>query len=260
MKFDAILGIGKDRGLRKRAALVCVRSLLSGDARYCADPNGRGYVWGAPEIAQLLLDLESGAATDAPRCGDEAEQLYLGVIAAGAAKPGIPGEIVDGQQRLTAIMLFLAFARDRLSDGGARQRVMRLLERRRLFGAAEPRLVLAPADNPWFAAHILQPRATLRLPADAPDGGPKRLLSSARFMQRAFAGYSAEDIRRITNFLLDRAAFVVAEPAARTAAIIEFPAARTRALPQPAEETPKPLHGMIWVDDDQEDEVALFKG
>lgn len=250
------IGVKSDSGRRKRAELVSVRTLLSGDARYAADPNGRGYVWGPPEIAQFLLDLESGSTASDLRRRNDDEQLYLGVIAVDPVRRETRAQIVDGQQRLAAIMLFLAFARDRLTDGAARQNLMRLLEHKRLLRQPEPRLLLAPVDHPWFAAHILQPRATLRLPADAPDGGPKRLLASARFMQRAFAGYASDEIRAATDFLLHRAAFVVAEPAGRSAAVIEFPALRTRAAPQPVETAPAPRHGIIWVDDDREDGVA----
>lgn len=251
----------KNRGARKRANVVSIRMLLSGDLRFRADPLGRGYVWGAPEIAQFLLDVESGSRDDFDDDASEPEQLYLGVISASAPRPGQPLQIFDGQQRLAAIAIFLAFARDRIADGAARQRLVRLLERRPFMRSAEPRLQLAPADHPWFAAHILQPRATLRLPADAPDGGPKRMLASARFMQRAFAGYSAVDIRRITDFLLDHAAFVLAEAGNRSAAVIDFPSRRPRTLPEPAQTTspaaPGPRFGMMWDDDAREKEGGV---
>lgn len=249
------------RGAKKRANVVSVRSLLSGKSRFSADPVGRGYVWGAPEIAQFLLDVESGSREDDGDTRDDLpEQLYLGVISASAPRPGLPLQIFDGQQRLAAIAIFLAFARDRIADGAARQRLVRLLERRAFMRAPEPRLQLAPADHPWFAAHILQPRATLRLPADAPDGGPKRMLASARFMQRAFAGYSAVDIRRITDFLLDHAAFVLAEAGNRSAAVIDFPSRRLRPRfetePSSGEASaaspPAPAYGMMWDDDERD--------
>lgn len=208
--------------MKKRANVVSVRTLMSGEARFRCDPNGRGYVWGAPEIAQLLIDLEIGARDAQPDTTDSQERLYLGVVTTSARRKGRTAIIVDGQQRLAAIVMFLAFARDRSDDPGLIRRVDRALVRRAWFGPALPRLELGPGEQRWFAAHIVEPLSTIRLPTDAPEGGPSRLLASARFMFRAFAGYDPNDLARLCDFLLDHTAVVLAETGDGSAALIDF--------------------------------------
>lgn len=209
--------------MKKRANVVSVRTLLSGEARFRCDPDGRGYVWGAPEIAQLLIDLEVGARDAEPASRDDSEErLYLGVVTTAARRKGRIATLVDGQQRFVAIVMFLAFARDRTDDPGLIRRLDRALVRRAWFGSPLPRLELGPHEQRWFAAHILEPLSTIKLPADAPEGGPTRLLASARFMFRAFAGYAPDDLARLCHFLLDHTAVVLAETGDGSADLIDF--------------------------------------
>lgn len=221
--------------MQKRANLVSVGAIMSGPRRFRSDPEGRGYVWGAPEIAQLLIDLEVSARDPSPDPKDAPERLYLGVVTAASLRSGGVATVTDGQQRLAAIAMFLAFARDRAAEKSVRRRFDRLLFRRRFARSPEPRIQLKPGDHSWFANHILEPGSTLRLPAEAPPGGPHRLLASARFMQQAFAGYSPRDVRRYVDFLLDHAAVVLAEAGDGSAALLGLVSHRQRPQSDPSE-------------------------
>jgi hypothetical protein len=191
----------------KRANVVSVRSLFSGSTRLRCASAPRGFHWQPPQVAQLLVDLE----TTARDCLDEEdvpeERLYLGVITTSRPKSGV-ATLHDGRQRLTVLTMFLAFARDRLPNNGERNRLDRMLVRRSFGRPPEPRLRQSPEDHAWFAHFILPPGATKRLPATAPLGSPRELLLAARFMEHAFANYSLDELRSMVDFLLHHTAMV----------------------------------------------------
>jgi hypothetical protein len=154
-----------------------------------------------------LVDLETSAHDSIDEEDVPEERFYLGVITVCPLQQGI-STLLDGQQRLVTLSMFLAFARDRLPNNGERNRIDRMLMRRSFGRAPEPRLRLAPEDHAWFAHFILPPGATRRLPAGAPLGSPKELLLAARFMEHAFASYSVADLRNIIDFLMHHTAVV----------------------------------------------------
>ena len=191
----------------KRADVVSVGRLFSGTARFRCGPARPGFHWGPPQVAQLLVDLETSAHDSIDEEDVPEERFYLGVITVCPLQHGV-STLLDGQQRLVTLSMFLAFARDRLPNNRERNRIDRMLMRRSFGRAPEPRLRLAPEDHAWFAHFILPPGATRRLPAGAPLGSPKELLLAARFMEHAFASYSVADLRNIIDFLMHHTAVV----------------------------------------------------
>ena len=240
----------------KRADVVSLRGLLSGNARYRPAPGHRGFSWTPAEVAQLLVDLELSAKNDEDEDDEFApdERFYLGVISVQPAKNGLY-TLIDGAQRLATLALMLAFARDRIEDRSERQRIDRMLVRRSLARPPEPRIRLTPEDHAWYSHFILPPGATRRLPAQAPLGSPRELLIAARFMEQAFADYDQDDLWRLAGFVSYHCAVVrsIAEPgatwssltlnAASTAAAAtdEFPAP-PRFQSQYPPEPPRPNH------------------
>jgi uncharacterized protein DUF262 len=199
----------------KRADVVSMRGLFSGNARYLTIAGHRGFVWTPAEVAQLHVDLEVGARHDEDEDDEFApdERFYLGVIAIQPQGNGL-FTLVDGCQRLTTIAMMLAFARDRINDSSERQRIDKMLVRRAMGKPPEPRLRLTPEDHAWFSHFILPPGATRRLPPQAPLGSPRSLLLAARFMEQAFADYDQDDLWRLAGFASLHAAVVrsVVEP------------------------------------------------
>ncbi len=191
----------------KRTNVVSVRTLFSGNTRLRCAASPRGFHWQPPQVAQLLVDLETSARDSFDEEDVPEERLYLGVITTGRAKSGCAA-IHDGKQRLIVLAMFLAFARDRVQSNKERNRLDRMLVRRSFGRPPEPRLRLSAMDHAWFAHFILPPGATKRLPAAAPVGSPRELLLAARFMEHAFAGYSASELSNILDFLLHHTAFV----------------------------------------------------
>ncbi|MBK8837230.1 MAG: DUF262 domain-containing protein [Hyphomonadaceae bacterium] len=191
----------------KRADVVSVGRLFSGAARFRCGPARPGFHWGPPQVAQILVDLETSARDSTDEEDVPEERFYLGVITVSPQPRGVV-TLLDGQQRLVTLAMFLAFARDRLPNNNERNRIDRMLMRRSFGRPPEPRLRLAPEDHAWFAHFILPPGATRRLPATPPLGSPKELLLAARFMEHTFASYSVNDLRNIVDFLMHHTAVV----------------------------------------------------
>lgn len=191
----------------KRADVVSVGRLFSGATRFRCGPARPGFHWGPPQVAQILVDLETAARDSVDEEDVPEERFYLGVITICPLQRGV-ATLLDGQQRLAVLSMFLAFARDRLPNNGERNRIDRMLMRRSFGRAPEPRLRLAPEDHAWFAHFILPPGATRRLPHTAPLGSPRELLLAARFMEHAFANYSVAELRNIIDFLTHHTAVV----------------------------------------------------
>ena len=72
-------------------------------------PYQRGYEWGKKEFQDLWLDLQ--------RLGDTTNQHYLGNIILLEKNSSELFEIVDGQQRMVTISLFLMAIRDQTIVG-----------------------------------------------------------------------------------------------------------------------------------------------
>jgi hypothetical protein len=226
----------------KRADVVSVRNLFSGRARYRCGPARPGFVWGPPQVAQLIVDLENAARDSFDEEDVPEEALYFGVVTVSPPKSGVY-TVIDGQQRFIVLAMFLAFARDRAATNSERNRLDRMLVRRAIGRHPEPRFRLTPEDHAWFAHFILPPGATRRLPATAPLGSPRELLLAARFMEHCFSGYTPEDLRSIVDFLLHHTAMVrsLAQPQAPAEVAQAFQtaiASQAQPFVAPSEQTP----------------------
>lgn len=231
----------------KRADIVTVRSLFSGGARLRCGPARPGFHWEPPKIVQMVVDLENAARDSHDEEDVSPERFYLGVITVSPPKSGF-STLLDGQQRLIVLAMYIAFARDRLPPGRLRARLDRLLVRRGLGRAPEPSLRLAPEDHAWFSHFILPPGATTRLPQTTPLGSPRELLLCARFMEHAFSLYSPDVLVSIVDFLLHHTAVC------RSVAEQDQPAVAHMAQSAPSLSAPQPTRpafsGNTWNDND----------
>ncbi len=189
----------------KRADIVNVRGLLGGRARYRCGPARPGFYWKPQQVAQLVVDLENAAHDSHDEEDVAANRFYLGVITISPSKSG-HSIVLDGQQRLVVLAMFLAFARDRLPSNSERNAIDRLLVRRAFGRPPEARLRLSPEDHAWFSHFILPPGATSRLPQTSPLGSPRELMLCARFMEHTFAQYDSAELTSVVDFLLHHTA------------------------------------------------------
>ncbi len=210
---------GLARSGSRRAEVKSIRQVLTGSrifrsASTSPEHQGRTYLWNAPEIAQFLIELEENSG-ERPSNADE-ECFYLGVLSLSHDIQPNSYRILDGLQRLTAIAMFLAFARDRLPSRTERNRVEKLLYHSPWNGPRVPRLQLGQPEQDWFALFILDAGATLDLPAFADGDSERNLLASAKFMHRVFRNYSTGQIRNLVRCLSRRTAFVMSEAVSNT--------------------------------------------
>jgi hypothetical protein len=211
-----------------RAKLVRMRALFSGASVYRCDAPGRSFAWGPPEFVQLMLDIEDGARTP-PERNTPKERLYLGVVHATRSLRG-PATVNDGRQRLMALSMVLAFARDRSWDPHEQRRLNAMLFRTNWRREAEPRLQLGPDEQPWFERRILAPGATMKIQSDAPAGGIRQLLYGARFLYRAFDAYTDQQRRELAAFVANHTAVVLSN----TPEHVTTPCVKLIAPPHPA--------------------------
>lgn len=231
---------GLARSGSRRAEVKSIRQILSGSrifrsAALGPEQRGRTYLWNAPEIAQFLIELEENSG-ERPSNADE-ECFYLGVLSLSHDKQPDNYRILDGLQRLTAIAMFLAFARDRLPSRGERARIEKLLYYSPWNGPRIPRLQLGKPEQDWFSLFILDAGATRQLPAFAEGESERNLLASAKFMRRVFRNYSTAQVRNLVRCLSRRTAFVMSEAVAN-AIPDRF------ALPPPPKEPPIAFPGL----------------
>lgn len=191
----------------KRADVLSIRSLFSGSARFRAAPSHRGFVWSPTEVAQLVVDMEIAARDPEADDDDLVERFYLGVLNVRPLKNGV-FILQDGLQRLTTLMMMLAFIRDRVQNVRLARRIDGILKRRAFARAAEPRLRLPPESQAWFSHFILPTGATMRLPAETPIGSPRELMLAARFMEQCFAGYGDQNLIDLAEFAIKNTAVV----------------------------------------------------
>ncbi len=227
----------------KRADIVNVRGLLGGRARYRCGPSRPGFYWEPQQVAQLVVDLENAAHDSHDEEEVAANHFYLGVITISPSKSG-HAIVLDGQQRLAVLTMFLAFARDRMLSNRERNTIDRLLVRRAFGRPPEARLRLSPEDHAWFSHFILPPGATCRLPETSPLGSPRELMLCARFMEHTFARYDAAELSSVVDFLLHHTA--VCRSLGEVRQTFTAPASiPVPALPEPA--MPPPPHP-AWID------------
>lgn len=220
----------------KRADIVNVRGLLGGRARYRCGPARPGFYWEPHQVAQLVVDLENAAHDAQDEEEVAANRFYLGVITISPSKSG-HSIVLDGQQRLVVLAMFLAFARDRMPTNRDRNLIDRLLVRRAFGRQPEVRLRLSPEDHAWFSHFILPPGATRRLPESSPLGSPRELLLCARFMEHTFTQYDDAELSSVVDFLLHHTAVCRSLDEIRQAYTPPVPALPAPVMPPPPRHT-----------------------
>ncbi|GLC33427.1 hypothetical protein PLESTM_000070100 [Pleodorina starrii] len=128
----------------------------SSDYKFDVPTYQRPYAWRTKQIYELLQDFV--------KAYESRQEYFLGAIVATRAAEGanVPYQLIDGQQRLTSLVLLLAFL-----HGWARQQGNEVLEgrfRRMLYLEADPldpasngryRLRLRDADDQFFRDNVL---------------------------------------------------------------------------------------------------------
>lgn len=93
-----------------------IGSLLASPKQFCIPRYQREYKWGMDEATELIEDIENVA-------GDADNALFLGTVIFETSQTGKLA-IVDGQQRITSLLLLLIACRQRAKELGEQSSVV----------------------------------------------------------------------------------------------------------------------------------------
>jgi len=177
-------------------------------------PYQRDYRWPVDKVTQLFDDIDA-----AIQRGDD--RYFLGLMVFMRVPDSSNGLIVlDGQQRLATVFVFLAMCRNWMRQYSELQRDAVKIDNdfmgERLFGEQDivrPRLVLNSANNATFDAYVVNARPVADLEAELArtkkQSRSRRLLEAAVYCHSRIAGLSEQTdyltchkhLARVVNFL-----------------------------------------------------------
>lgn len=161
----------------------------------------RSYAWGPDQMEQLVADILN-------RCQLVPMPGYysLGHIrVAGMSDDGFL-DLIDGNQRVTSIMILLAAIRDLTGDRERRDMINRLIWRVTAAGDFTPRLLIHPNAAPFFAGTVLLEGATQLHVEETPDllETERRILRNRDIAVKRLAALPPSLLQDFAVYLLDR--------------------------------------------------------
>ena len=90
-----------------KIAELSMQKLLCGEDRYEIPLYQRNYAWGRREIEQLVRDVIDYIPKDPNDNKDQ--NYYIGTLVVFGQEDGVTYEVIDGQQRLTTLVLLVAY-------------------------------------------------------------------------------------------------------------------------------------------------------
>jgi len=207
---SAVRGAGVAATIEAHEYLV--ESLFGDQFVFSIPDYQRPYSWGPEQAGELLQDLLTAMDQST---GDVAtlEPYFLGSIVVVKEKTDPHSEVVDGQQRLTTMVLLITAIAHRLGDDG--DQLQKLLYQKGLAFANkqdEPRLTLRPQDQKFFWDCVQSEGALSRLRDEAgtplPDAQAKIRANAFLFLAK-LDSMAPETVTRLIKFLLLRTYLVV---------------------------------------------------
>ncbi|MFD9941083.1 DUF262 domain-containing protein [Nonomuraea sp. NPDC059023] len=188
-----------------KATETTLRKLIQGDQQLVVPLYQRQYTWERPQLTQLWADITAQVDVLAERRQD-APSHFMGSVVLAPGPELAPNRsqwiIVDGQQRLTTLMLALCAIRDHLvaEEPTARERINELhLINKFQQGEMRYRLLPTQADRAAFKACV----------DDAAEGRSESLIGNAyQFFRSVLKEFDdpadPHDVARVESVLLDR--------------------------------------------------------
>lgn len=196
-----------------------VKELLEGQVQYQIPIWQRSYAWEEKQLLQLWEDIiwQHGRTGDSVGPGH-----YLGSLVVADGKAPAAGvtthEVIDGQQRMTSIILLLCAIRDALKEAGDEDTATKINENYLVnrLEEGDKRLRLLPRGNDRDAMRTV----VLGGSGDLPPG---LIRSASEFFARQVAGLEAPDLADIAACIVSQLNIVAitSEPEDNTHRIFE---------------------------------------
>lgn len=185
---------------------LTVRSLCGSNRHWVLPWSQRSYAWGPEQMEQLVADILN-------RCQAEPPPPYysLGHISVATAPAGSASQLIDGNQRITSIMILLAVIRDLETDPDERARLTALIWRATALGEPAPRLLIHPNAASFFAGTVLMECATSTPVEETPDllETERRILRNRDTAVKRLSLLPPRTLRSFADYLLDACWLVV---------------------------------------------------
>ncbi len=185
------------------SGLKTVFGLFDGTKIFQVPAYQRAYAWGAEHLSDFMDDL-GNQRLDRPYflgtilLRERDKRNYITYI-----------DIVDGQQRMTTIVIFIKLLLSRLNNLGEDTTIP---EATYLHVHGEHKLNILPQDNPFFRAYILEdnilPEGQIETPSQ------RRLWNALAYLKKRLWDCSIEDLKRYSS-VLDKAkvlTYIVDDP------------------------------------------------
>jgi uncharacterized protein with ParB-like and HNH nuclease domain len=179
---------------------LSVTQLLSDSNVFRVPLFQRPFAWGEENAAQLYDDLHLASSS-------EADGYFLGPVVVSQESNFSPFDIIDGQQRLITLSIFLAIFRDLLPAGSYASSLQDHL--RRPYHATRnlpeaPRLELREDDQQYFETYVQTPGGTLRAGSGSSNGNERRFQDIVRRIKNEIGHPADKYIKDLSYFLLNR--------------------------------------------------------
>jgi hypothetical protein len=191
-------------GSRIHASERAIGSVFSDDYRFSIPNYQRPYAWTTEQAGEMLDDLLAAA-----RCEhklEEADPYFLGSAVLIKEEDNPRAQVVDGQQRLTTLIMLLSVLREFLPAEFASSLNGRIYQRGDPIRGTrnEPRLALRPKDQPFFEKQILDADGVRRLDEIGTRGLPDAqalLLTNAKLFRKRLATLTPDECQRLVRFI-----------------------------------------------------------
>lgn len=148
-----------------KAEDITVGQLFSAGRRFNIPKFQRAYSWGEEQFEDLIDDIETALETSEAEYGENQDinkydPYFLGSIILQEEKPGSDiYNIIDGQQRLTSLMILFATLRD-IDDSSSYKKRIWTEEDPQLGIEKEPRMEVREEENSFFEEYVIEKGGT----------------------------------------------------------------------------------------------------
>ena len=171
-----------------------IGTLLAQDFFFRVPEYQRPFSWDADNFEDLIDDIASA---------NKDQEYFLGTIVLHHRQEAGHYDIVDGQQRLTSVMILLACLRDIVADDKFQQGIQdKILQQKNVVDGIPEKIRLEVKDREIFASLVLTPGGTLNTPKESTLHEPEwRYVNAVNTFRSRLQKFSQKEIEQTILFL-----------------------------------------------------------